>query len=265
VYLTVDWPLLQQELKGIYWQHDRQRATPTALNQLIKDAPTLDLTVFILKYTSTTATLVSKGALSQLDRVGRLLDGLSTELWRRVLKFCTKKSWRLSANDTGAVDPVFEELKEFVLTEAKAAQTRKETVYTTERATRESGTAQTPLSDVLQTAGTSTTTTTTTSITSSATPVIDVPTSVAQAAQVPAPPSAPDPITELTKQFSNLALLLQANMHPVLQTSNPNVTRNVVQPARGGMNLPQRQLSNLQLQWLHQLQQRRHLSALQQA
>src|SRR5204862_1385227 len=77
------------------------------------------------------------------DRVGRLLDGLHSDLRSRVLKFCAKKSWRLSSHDTGTEEPNFEELKEpnfeelkrFVLLEAKAAQ--KQTVYNNERAIRE--------------------------------------------------------------------------------------------------------------------------------
>jgi hypothetical protein len=55
--------------------------------------------------------------LSPLDRIDRLLDDLSVELRRRVLKFYAKKSWRLSAHDTGINDPIFDELKEFILTE----------------------------------------------------------------------------------------------------------------------------------------------------
>jgi hypothetical protein len=53
------------------------------------DAPGLDLNVFILKYTAITVTLVKKDALSTLDRVGRLLDGLSTDLRKKAL--CQKK------------------------------------------------------------------------------------------------------------------------------------------------------------------------------
>jgi len=58
----------------------------------IKDAPTLDLNIYILKYTSISETLVAKGALSTLDRVNRLMDGLPEDLRKRVLKFFTKKS-----------------------------------------------------------------------------------------------------------------------------------------------------------------------------
>jgi hypothetical protein len=73
--------------------------------------------------------------LSPLDRIDHLLDSLSVELRRKVLKFYAKKSWRLNTHDTGTNDPVFDELKEFILTEAQATQ--KEIVYSNERASRE--------------------------------------------------------------------------------------------------------------------------------
>jgi hypothetical protein len=141
-----NWEILQQlELKRTYWPHDKQRKTSASLNQFLKNAPNLDLNVFMLKYSATSSTLNSKGALSPLDRIGRLLHGLSVELRRKVLKFCAKKSWRLSAHDTGINDPVFDELKEFILTEAQAAQ--KETVYSNERASRENSASITTHSD----------------------------------------------------------------------------------------------------------------------
>jgi hypothetical protein len=52
---------------------------------------------------------------------------IAEALRKRVLKFCMKKSWRLSAQDMKTVDPNFDELKEFVLTEAQVAQ--KQSVY----------------------------------------------------------------------------------------------------------------------------------------
>jgi hypothetical protein len=80
-----DWTVLQQQLKNTYWQHDKQLDTMAKLNQLFRAAPNLDLNVFLLKYAATSATLISKGPLSPLDRVGHLLDGLSVELRRKVV------------------------------------------------------------------------------------------------------------------------------------------------------------------------------------
>lgn len=92
-----------------------------------------------------------------------MLDGLSTELRRRVPKLLPKEGWTLSVHDTGTVDPVFEELADSVLTESKAAQ--KATVYISERTTRESSTVQATFADMPPTSETSTTTTTTMNIT----------------------------------------------------------------------------------------------------
>jgi hypothetical protein len=200
-YTEGNWETLQKELKSTYWQHDQQRDTTASLNQLIKDAPSLDLNVYILKYTAISSTLVNKGALSSLDRVGRLLDGLSADLRRRVLKYCAKNDWRLSAHDTGTVDPNFDDLRKFIITEAQATQ--KETVYATERASRE---------------GSLTTTTTvamgvTTNVPGTEQPTVAV-------TPIPSTPASVDPIAELTRQFKSLALAIQANM-----SNQPQQTR----------------------------------------
>src|SRR5436190_11310594 len=121
-YGTHDWTALQMNLKEIYWQHDKPKDTYEALIKLVKEAPSMDLNVYIIKFTAITDSLISKHALSDLDHIGRLFDGLNSDLRPRVLKFCVKKSWKLSSHDTGTNEPNFEELKWFVLLEAKAAQ-----------------------------------------------------------------------------------------------------------------------------------------------
>src|SRR5579871_5625738 len=82
-----DWSKLEKSLKETFWQHDQPKDTPEALTCLIKEAPTMDLNVYIIKFTAITDSLIVKHALSSLDRVGRLLDGLRPELRSRVLKF----------------------------------------------------------------------------------------------------------------------------------------------------------------------------------
>src|SRR5947199_8464275 len=134
-YTSGNWMTLQGELKGLFWQHDQQKDTTATLNQLIRDAPRLDLNVFVLKYYSISEALVQKGALSSLDRVNRLLDGLSEDLRGKVLDFCAAREWRLSSHDTGTEDPDFEALKTFILTKANAIQ--KQTVYNSEKAARD--------------------------------------------------------------------------------------------------------------------------------
>ena len=64
----------------MYWQKDTQKNTTTALIKLVREAPMMDLNVYLLKFTAITDKLVASGAISSLDRIGRLLDGLSTEL-----------------------------------------------------------------------------------------------------------------------------------------------------------------------------------------
>jgi hypothetical protein len=82
-YASEDWATLCAGLKDLYWQYDKPKNTTFALNKLVKDAPTMDLNVYVLKYTAITETLVAKGALSTLDRVNRLMDGLPEDLRRK--------------------------------------------------------------------------------------------------------------------------------------------------------------------------------------
>jgi hypothetical protein len=93
-----------------------------ALNILISNAKAgkMDLDVFIVNFPSMPGTLVARGVLSILDRVSWFLDGLPEQLCDRALEYCSKKDWRLSANDTGS-EPWFNDLKEFVLSKARAA------------------------------------------------------------------------------------------------------------------------------------------------
>src|SRR5947207_10305615 len=136
-YVSKNWAVLQADLKGLYWQHDRPKNTTAALDQLIHDtqAGAIDLNVYVLQYSTISDKLVSQGALSALDRVNRLLDGLSNDHRTKVLSFCAKNKWKLSAQDVGTTDPNYEELKQFVLREAQTSQMW--AVYDKERAMRE--------------------------------------------------------------------------------------------------------------------------------
>src|SRR5271169_4351129 len=216
-YVTTNWDTLQSDLKNLYWQHDKPKNTYEALIKLVQEAPTMDLNVYILKFTAITDTLVEKHALSTLDRIGRLLDGLSGDLRKRVLKFCTKNSWRLSTQDTGAREPNFTELKEFVLTEAKLAQ--KQTVYEKERAIR-GGQDETPhLKDSIAAV-----------IRTGSTPVPASAMKTTPASASKTIPVAPDPIDELTKQLSNLTLLLKATMQEKPGPAQASVTVGTLPP-----------------------------------
>jgi hypothetical protein len=83
-YIAGDWDVLQTDVKKLYWPHDKLKNTMTALDE----AHTLDLNISVLKYTSISEALVTAHALSTLERVTRLLDGLLDDLRR---KHCTKK------------------------------------------------------------------------------------------------------------------------------------------------------------------------------
>ena len=91
-HVDKSWVTLKKELKELFWQKDKVKDSTTELIKLVREAPMMDLNVYILKYSSITDALVKQGAMSILDRVGRLLDGLPDNLHRKVVKFCTKKS-----------------------------------------------------------------------------------------------------------------------------------------------------------------------------
>jgi len=112
-YIAEDWVALQTEVKQLYWPHEKPKNMMAALDKLVKEAPTTDLNVYVLKYTSISDALVTAHALSSLDRVARLLDGLSEDLRRRVIRHCTKQGWKLSTHDSGKTDPNYDEIKTY--------------------------------------------------------------------------------------------------------------------------------------------------------
>ena len=123
-YTESDWEKLQAELKGLFWQYDKQRDSTTSLNQLIKDAPNLDLNIFIVRYSAISEKLVKSGALFSLDRTVRLINSLPDKLREQTIDLCTKENWKLSANDIGIDIPNFDKIKEFILSKAHSMQKR---------------------------------------------------------------------------------------------------------------------------------------------
>ena len=87
--------------------------------KLVRELPFMDLNVYLLKFTAITDKLVASGAISSFDRIAIYL---TAELRRKVIKFWTKKTWKLSAQDTESAEPKIDELKQFVLTEAQTMQ-----------------------------------------------------------------------------------------------------------------------------------------------
>ena len=134
-YLSDNWATLQKEIKELYWTYDTPSNTMAALSKLINEASTMDLNIYVLKYTSISEALVKAHALSPLDRVARLIDGLSEDVRRRVIRYCTQKGWKLSTQDAGKLDPDYKEITTFILTEARTNQTM--AVFDSERTLRE--------------------------------------------------------------------------------------------------------------------------------
>ena len=119
----------------------------------------------------------------------RFLDGLSDQLRDKAFDCCTIQDWKLSVYDTGIKDPDFGQLKKHILTKA---QSTKKMIYNKECAIK----GYEDLKDSVA------------SIIRPATP----PTPPAPMTSPTPTPVTPDPMTELTKQFSQLALLMQANI-----------------------------------------------------
>ena len=150
--------------------------------------------------------MVTAHALSSLDRVARLLDGLSEDLRRKVVRHCTKQGWKLSTQDSGTADPEYDAIKSFILTEAQTNQTM--AVYDSERSLRER--TSTSISDALRqdTSGKA----------SAPTPTLSPMPASTEASSAP---SVDPGIAELTKQFAQLTLLLQANLNQPRGPSTP--------------------------------------------
>ncbi|HEU4342387.1 MAG TPA: retropepsin-like aspartic protease [Candidatus Binatia bacterium] len=213
-YANKNWDTLQLDLKGLFWQHDSPENTPAALHEVVNEARTgkIDLNVYILRYSSISEVLFNQGALSTLERISRLLDGLSDEHRRKALGFCVKQKWKLSALDVGKTVPDYNKLKEYIL---EAAETNQALLaYSNERALRESN----PVSEV-PTASPSILGTSSVPVgtgipaISSATPVTSTPTRTRS-----------DSVAELTEKLSQLTLLLQAHMKPQSSTTSSSAS-----------------------------------------
>ena len=212
-YTTPNWDSLKTKLKELYWQYDSHPESPAALNKLIAEASGMDLNVYILKYSAISEKLVNAGVLSTTDRIMKFLDGLTPKLRGKALEFCAEKDWRLSVMDFGKKDPNFQDLQKFILAKAVAAQ--KVTIYDTERSLRDGSAPKTATGSQSLATGTSERPTLTPKVT-------------AQPFTVPAPASPTsmiDPITELTKQMSRLALRVEAlaNARPGEQSKDTTV------------------------------------------
>jgi hypothetical protein len=189
------WDSLQTEIKKLYWAGDHPKNTVAALNALIRSSNSIPLSVFILKFSSITDVLVSKSALSDIDRFAKLLEGLDEKMRNKVIKLCTQKGWRVTDQDTGE-KPNFDDIKKYLEAEAKTAE--RVAVYEKENAIRGPSNLK---------------------------PVVKTSISPATTA-VPSP--ALDPVRELTEQLAALTLMvksLSSNDKPaVSSTPAPSIS-----------------------------------------
>jgi hypothetical protein len=75
-----------------------------AFNKIILEAPTMT-TECLLKFKTVSKALVEKHALSNLDRVGKLLND---ELRRLALDRCAKSNWKISERGRGDTEADFD-------------------------------------------------------------------------------------------------------------------------------------------------------------
>jgi hypothetical protein len=110
-----DWELLQTEIKKLYWQFDHPKHSVAALDALIRssNSNSIPLPVYLLKFTSITDALVARSLLSPVNRVVKLLEGLDDTMRMKVIKFCMRKDWKVTDQDTGET-PNFDEIKKFL-------------------------------------------------------------------------------------------------------------------------------------------------------
>jgi hypothetical protein len=166
--------------------------------------------------------LATHGTLCTLDRINRLLDGLSDEHRKKFLSFCAKNKWKLAAQDIGMKNPDFEELKQFVLREAQISQMQ--VVYNKEQTMREGQSIPeiSKGSGALISGG---------SI--SAIPPSAVPAPPASPISAPSDPSRVDSMEELAKQMAKLFL----SMRTIFQNL-PDVGGGQLPPTTGTSRSP---------------------------
>ena len=200
-FLNEDWPALQEEMKKHFWQTDAPKDTVAALTKLIGDAKSnrINIDSYVLKYDAISESLVRKNAMSKFDRTVRLLDGLSGELQAKVFEVCSEKNWRMLEHDVETEEPDFEELKKVVLDKAKMFERKRLFV-------------QGPLAGPgylgAESASAVPTALTTAATTSTMPTAVNSPVSAAS-----------DGIAELTKQMSQLILVLTGQPRQPMQGS----------------------------------------------
>ena len=65
---------------------------------------------------------VAQSAFSILNHMNKFLNKFSHEYRKKILSFCTKNNWKLSAQNVDIIEPNYDELKLFVFHEAQTSQ-----------------------------------------------------------------------------------------------------------------------------------------------
>ena len=210
-----NWTLLQYDLKPTYFHYDIHKYSMTALTKLVNNAPQLDLNMYIIKYSTILEVLFKKGKISTVQRICKLISGLPEALRTKTVKFCFKKGWKLLEDDDDDGDddltkiPEYKDIKEFLLSESQCQKTL-ETISELNDSVKQTSKEPSPATPKLPLA----------------TPKLLLP-ATPPASSSPATaslkPSDPDPVAELTKQFSQLALQLQASFTQMQQQLSQSV------------------------------------------
>ena len=217
-YAERDWETLKANFKNLYWQRDKPGNTTVALHTLIRSAREgrIDLNVYILQYKTISNALVTAGALSSLDQIYRLLDGLKDDVRKRALGYIAKQKWKMSPLDSNTVAPVFSDLKDFINEQAMVGQM--ESMYVRDRSMREGSPSGLVHASNLSV---------TLSPQQPSPPLAAAPTPSATpaAASTPTTTSTSDPgMAELIKMFGDLALAIKAQPF-IPPTSAPTTTQ----------------------------------------
>ena len=188
-------------MKEVFWRADSPKNTMAKLNSLINDAKMgkINTNLYVLRYTTISEALIKNNSMTTLNRVIWMLEGLSGELQVKVFEYCCDRRWQMLEHDVNTEEPDFEDVRKVILKKAKMLERQKLFLE-----------GQSAKSAVSTTSATSATSTMASTIPMAVTSPI---------------PSASDPVSELSKQISQLVFFLEGQPHqrimaPAISESN---------------------------------------------
>ena len=121
-YTAHSWDLLQEELKGFFFEEDREKTTVILLLNLVgkSAAGEVDLRSYVINFTAMATELSSQGNLSDAERVRYFAKGLPEEVRHKTFEFCSKRGWDMSM--AGKIDkkPDFDKIMKVVFEKAES-------------------------------------------------------------------------------------------------------------------------------------------------